>query len=148
MAQVVKNLLAVQETWVQFLAQEDPLEQGMATHSRTLAWRIPWREEAGELQFMRSQRVREDWVTNTYTHNTASPPEFLSETMHCPSSKTIFGWLFNYLLDKTQPIHHLNMTLPFNKLSVENKAIQYGDKVTNKCDYIVTYNGLKENGLE
>ena len=40
------------------------------------------------------------------------------------------------------------MTLPFNKLSVENKAIQYGDKVTNKCDYIVTYNGLKENVLE
>jgi len=40
-AQTVKNLSAMQETWVQFLGQEDPLEKGMATHSRILAWRIP-----------------------------------------------------------------------------------------------------------
>ena len=43
--------------WVQSLGQEDPLEEGMATHSSILAWRIPWTEEAGDLQSMRSQRV-------------------------------------------------------------------------------------------
>ena len=46
-----------QETWVRSLGQEDPLEEDMATHFSVLAWRIPWKEEAGELQSMRSQRV-------------------------------------------------------------------------------------------
>ena len=56
-AQMVKNLPAVLETWVQFLGQEDPLEKGMATHSSILAWRIPWTEEPGRLQSMGLQRV-------------------------------------------------------------------------------------------
>ena len=43
--------------WVQFLGQEDPLEEGMATHSRSLAWRMPWTEESGRLQSLGSQRV-------------------------------------------------------------------------------------------
>ena len=60
-AQIVKNLPAVQETQVQSLGQEDPLEQGIATHSCILAWRIPWTEEPGGLQSMGSQRVRHDW---------------------------------------------------------------------------------------
>jgi len=59
MAQLVKNLPAVQETWVRFLGREDPLEEGMATHSRTLAWRIPWTEELGR----RVARVRHDLAT-------------------------------------------------------------------------------------
>ena len=46
-----------QETWVQSRGQEDPLEEGMATHSRILAWRIPWAEEPGRLQSIESQRV-------------------------------------------------------------------------------------------
>ena len=50
MAQMVKNLLAMQETQVQSLCREDPLEEGMATHSSTLAWRIPWTEELGRIQ--------------------------------------------------------------------------------------------------
>ena len=58
MAQIVKNLPAVQETQVQSLGQEDPLEEEMATHSSTLAWRIPWTEEPGGLQSMGSQTVR------------------------------------------------------------------------------------------
>ena len=49
---MVKNLPAMQETWVQPLGQEDPLEKGMATHSSVLAWRIPWIEEPGRLQSM------------------------------------------------------------------------------------------------
>ena len=62
-SQMVKNLPAMQETWVQSLVQKDPLEKGMATHSSILAWRIPWTEEPGRLQSMGSQRVRHDWVT-------------------------------------------------------------------------------------
>ena len=48
-AQMVKNLPIMQETWVQYLGQEDPLEKKMATDSSILAWRIPWTEELGEL---------------------------------------------------------------------------------------------------
>ena len=59
-AQMVKCLPAMRETWVQSLGWEDPLEKGMATHSRTLAWKIPWTEEPGRLQPMGSQRVRHD----------------------------------------------------------------------------------------
>ena len=51
------------ETWVQSLGREDPLEKEMATHSSILAWRIPWSEEPGGLQFLGSQRVRDDLVT-------------------------------------------------------------------------------------
>ena len=53
-AQMVKNLPAIQETWIWSLGQEDPLEKEMATHSSILAWRIPWSEEAGGLQLMGS----------------------------------------------------------------------------------------------
>ena len=58
MAQTVKHLPTVQETWVQSLGQEDLLEKEMATHSSILAWEIPWMEEPGRLQSMGSQRVR------------------------------------------------------------------------------------------
>ena len=57
---MVKNLPAVQETWVQSLGWEDPLKKEMATHSSILAWKIPWTEEAGRLQSMGSQRVGYD----------------------------------------------------------------------------------------
>ena len=59
-AQLVKNLSAVQETLVQSLGQEDPLEEEMATHSSILAWRIPWIEEPCRLKFMVSERVGHD----------------------------------------------------------------------------------------
>ena len=59
MAQMLKNLPARWENWVQSLGCEDPLEKGMATHSSILAWRIPWTEESGKLQ-SGSQRVRHD----------------------------------------------------------------------------------------
>ena len=61
---MVKCLPAVQETQVQSLGQEDPLEEAMATHSSILAWRIPWMEEPGELQSMVSQRVGHDLGTS------------------------------------------------------------------------------------
>ena len=59
-AQMVKGLLTMQETQVQSLGREDPLEKEMATHSSTLAWKIPWVEECGRLQSMGSQRVGHD----------------------------------------------------------------------------------------
>ena len=55
---MVKNLPTMQETLVQFLSWEDPLEKGMATHSTILAWRMPWTEDPGGLQSMGSQGVR------------------------------------------------------------------------------------------
>ena len=57
MAQMVKNLPAIQETQVHFLGWEDPLEEGMAAHSSILAWRIPWTEEPGGIRSLGSQRV-------------------------------------------------------------------------------------------
>ena len=67
-AQMVKNPPAVQETWVRSLGWEDPLEKEMATHSSTLAWKIPWTEEPGRLQSMGSQRVRQDGA-HMHTNN-------------------------------------------------------------------------------
>ena len=61
---MVKHLPAKRETWVQFLGWEDPLEKEMATHSSTLAWRIPWTKDPGRLQSMGSQRVRHNWATS------------------------------------------------------------------------------------
>ena len=65
-AQMMKNLIAMQETFARSLGQEDPLDKGMAFHSSILAWRIPWIEEPDRLQFVGSQRVRNDWATNPH----------------------------------------------------------------------------------
>ena len=64
-AQMVKNLPAMHDTWVWSLGQEDPLEKEMASHSNILAWEIPWTEEPGKLQSMESQRVGHNWEINT-----------------------------------------------------------------------------------
>ena len=64
---MVKNLPVMQETWVQSLGWEGPLEEGMATHSSILAWKIPWTGKPGGPQSVGSQRVRHDWATNTFT---------------------------------------------------------------------------------
>ena len=65
---MVKNLPAKQEMQVQSLDWEDPLEKEMATHSSILAWGIPWTEECGGLESMRSQRVRHDLATKQQQH--------------------------------------------------------------------------------
>ena len=70
---MVKNLPAMQKTQVWSLDLEDPLEKGMATHSRILAWRIPRTDKPGMLQSVGSQTVRHDWTTNTFTF----PPAYL-----------------------------------------------------------------------
>ena len=71
MAQMVVTVMnppAMQETWVQFLGREDPLEKEIETHASILAWRIPWTKESDGLQSMGSHRVRHDWTTNTDTY--------------------------------------------------------------------------------
>ena len=82
---MVKNLPAMQETWVQSLGQKDPLEKGMAIHCSILAWRIPWTEEPGGLQFVGLQRVRHDWATFTTTDFTYSEMHetFFNLTVFC-----------------------------------------------------------------
>ena len=62
-AQTVKNLPAMWETWVEFLGREDPLEEGMATHSSILAWRIPRTEEPGGLHPVKAEKKRHGWYT-------------------------------------------------------------------------------------
>ena len=73
-AQMVKNLPAVQETWVWSLGQEDPLEKGMATHSHIFARKIPWTEAPGGLQSMGLQRVRCDWENQHRNIKTTQAP--------------------------------------------------------------------------
>ena len=91
-AQTVKNLHAMQETWVWSLGWDDPLEKGVATHSSILARRIPWTEEPGGLQSMGLQRVGHDWATTTTTTTTdisslqyinRSFSQGMGESTHC-----------------------------------------------------------------
>ena len=63
-AQMVKRLSTMWETWVRSLGREDPLEKEMATHASSIAWKIPWMEEPGRLQSMGSQRVGHNWATS------------------------------------------------------------------------------------
>ena len=94
-AQSVKNLLAMQETWVRFLGREDSLEKEMATHSNTLAWRIPWTEEPGGLQSMGSQ----SWTQlSDYTSSTTPSSPGMSGCLLCLCPFHMFFFLLlNYL---------------------------------------------------
>ena len=98
-AQTVKCLPTMRETWVQSLGQEDPMEKEMATHSSTLAWKTPWTEEPDRLQSMGLQRVGQDEVTSfslspsKYPHLTTmilhyNIPHSLLKTLH------VFMYLF------------------------------------------------------
>ena len=93
--QMVKNPPAMQETWVQSLGREDPLEKGMAVHSSIPAWRIPWTEDPGGLQSMASKRVRHDWVTKTFS---------FSQNTH----KIKFRILINILKSTVSGIEHIH----------------------------------------
>ena len=79
-AQTVKRLPAMQETRIQFLGEGDPLEEGMATHSSILAWKIPWTEEPSGLQPIASQRVRCDWSDLARRHGNTGRPRQLEYT--------------------------------------------------------------------
>ena len=83
MAQMVKNLPAMQETWVQSLHQADPLEKGMATHSGILAYRILWREEPGRLQSMDHKELD---TIEQLTHIHTRMYHFAVYLTHCKST--------------------------------------------------------------
>ena len=86
-AQMVKNLPAMQETQVWSLGWEEPLEKGRATHFSTLTWKIPWTEEPGGLQSMGLQRVGHHWTTTTtIIHILAGPGEFHGKMYEMPST--------------------------------------------------------------
>ena len=119
MAQMVKNLPARQETWIQSLGWEDSLEKGMATHFSTLAWRIPWTEEPGGLQSMGSHRVGYDWATDIeYTcikTDISSSLEGNTYISHCWFFFMFFFFFFQDLLqrgEKTLPEQKTRTVLP------------------------------------
>ena len=93
-AQMVKNLPAVWETWVWKDPCEDPLEKGKATHSSILAWRILWTEEPSGLQSMGSQRVRHNWATK---HSTMTNDPFL---------QLIIGYLYIFFEELSKFFAH------------------------------------------
>ena len=92
---MVKNLYAMWGTWVWSLCQEDPLEKGMATHSSTLAWRIPWTEEPGGLQSMGSQKVRHDWATFTPKKKKTKGTPQSFKTLLCWAQRQNASYLFS-----------------------------------------------------
>ena len=79
-AQRLKRLPPMQETWVQSLGREDPLEKEMATHSSILAWRIPWMEKPNRLQSTGLQRVRHDWDTEQLSNTNQNYHELSPHT--------------------------------------------------------------------
>ena len=97
MAQMVKNLPAMWETQVWSLGWQDPLEKEMATHSSTLTWKIPWREEPGGLQSTGSKRVRHDWATSlSFSHPYVTTGKTIALTIWTFVGK-VMSLLFNML---------------------------------------------------
>ena len=103
-AQSVKNLPAVQKTWVRLLGWEDPLEKEMATHSSILAWRIPWIEEPGRLQSMGSQESDTIQRLNHHHHHSCwgEASGFLS---HQEDSCGKVKWSRSHYTDWTEATH-------------------------------------------
>ena len=114
-AQTIKNLPAVLETWVQSLGWEDPLGKGTATHSSILAWRVPWTEKSGEPQSMGSQRVRHNWATFTLA-------PFL-----------FYNFAFRELYHRTVCVSfsHLKMQQCFQYFIMSMTAILHAIKISN-----------------
>ena len=103
-AQIVKSLPAMRETWLQSLGREDPLEKKMATHSSILAWEVPWMEEPDWLQSMGSQRVRHDWASS-----------LLGDLCTPPFEKQ---WSIGYLLSQILWDLLYDCTIHFDKCSI------------------------------
>ena len=130
MAQMVKNLPIIPETWVRSLSQEESPGKGMATHSSIFVWRIPWREEPSGLQSMGSQRVIHDWwSTHTvqltsnqfnsvqFSHSVVSDSLQPHELQHArPSCLSPTAGVHpnhvHWVSDATQPSHPLSSPSP------------------------------------
>ena len=100
-AQAVKRLSTMWETWVRALGWEDPLEKQMAIYCSTIAWKIPWSEEPGRLQSMGSQRVGHDYATSLWAFLVAQ------RVKHLPTMRETWvrslGW--EYPLEKKMATH-------------------------------------------
>ena len=117
-AQLVKNLPAMRETWVRFLGWEDPLEKEMATQSSILAWKIPWTEEPGGLQSMGSQRIAQDRATKDSAGWMASYVSqcsvFLCFPVLCLGSK-IWLWISDVRSSQSIEEDEIQWQLPANR---------------------------------
>ena len=109
-AQRVKHLLTLQETWVQSLGREDPLEKAMAPHSSTLAWKIPWTEKRGRLQSMGSQRIGHDWVTSL--HLATKQQQLSQDKTHKPGDMFTPSQLCSSLTHQPTVKHRLSPHSP------------------------------------
>ena len=120
-AQMVKNVPTKWETWVRSLGQKDPLEKEMATPSSILAWEIPWTEKPVGLQSMGSQRVRHNWVTNTFTFTLSytilwSTVALSSYMFRKLKMQLLFGLLFDQC--QTPPVDCKLLEFIFSLLSL------------------------------
>ena len=138
-AQMVKCMSTVRETWVRSLGREDPLEKEMAIYSSTIAWKIPWTEEPGRLQSMGSQRVGHDWATSL---NLCEMPQSASTTVvdtrnvrtgavlppACPSDNSqaesqrllCLGWKWEWHVPEQHPRTYVPVFLLLNFHPQEN----------------------------
>ena len=129
---VVKNPLALQETQVWSLGREDALEEGMAAHSSILAWRIPWTEEPGGLQSIRSQRVGHDWSDWAHMHTHGSFMSKFEELLNCFPQ-----WLYHFTITPAMFyfLHSLVNTCYF--LSYFSHIC--GDKMASYCGFDIHF---------
>ena len=128
-AQTVKNLPAIQETWVQSLGWENLLEKGLATHSSILAWTIPWTEKPGGLQPMGWQS---DWVANS-SLNLHTDINAQSDTWHTASSVSLIV-TFNASLTGDILIHLLLPIIDWRCISTFLDT----DTINIKCEVVRT----------
>jgi len=107
---MVKRLPTMWETWVRSLGWKDPLEKEMATHSSTLAWKIPWTEERGRLQSMGLQRVGHDWVTLLLNIFMTRPKKehFMYASAEALQTHTLLNLVRKYI-SKHQWICHMSL---------------------------------------
>jgi len=121
LAQTVKNLPAMQETWVWFLGWEDPLEEGLATHSRILAWIIPWTEEPGGLPSIvtKNQTQLNNWAQHAIWCVAFLTHQSIVDFFSCPFEINVFmavehclSWLYSYLLSHSSLDQHSSRLLP------------------------------------
>ena len=107
---MVKKLLAIRETWVWSLGQEDPLVKEMAAHSSVLAWKIPWTEEPGRLQSMGLQRLGYDWATSL-TYLTPCGQTYVLLTTSSPLQAPV-NWTHSYHILRWQSQNGHSLYVP------------------------------------
>ena len=135
MAQRLKHLPAMRETWVRFQGREDPLEKEMATHSSILAWRIPWTEEPDGLQSTGSQRIGHDWATSLSLSVT-------DRTRFKTQSTKLWIHALNYMFLQIQS-HFGSTPHPYDKpYSGLSTLLDYCHPATQLSkDFLSTYSG-------